>query len=125
MKVVNLTPHALNVYLPTHVVREGRTTSVAEGAEPVLAVPSTGFARAKELVEQLAPLDLDGIELPVVRKAFADTVDGLPESQEGTIYVVSFLTAQAVPDREDVFFPGEAVRDAAGNIVGCVGLSRV
>src|SRR5688572_2340047 len=100
VRIVNLTPHALNVYLPAHVVRDGRTTSVAEGTEPVLSISSTGFARAQEIIEPLAPLDLNGIELPVVRKAFADTVDGLPESQKDMIYIVSFLTAQAVPDRE-------------------------
>jgi hypothetical protein len=33
--------------------------------------------------------------------------------------------AQAVPDRMDVFFPGEAIRDNAGNIIGCIGLSRL
>lgn len=124
MQVINLTPHALNVFVPTQVVRDGRTTSVAEGAEPVLTVPSTGFARAKEIIEQLPALNL-GVEVPVVRKAYADTVDGLPEPQEDTIYIVSFLTAQAAANREDVFFPGEAVRDIAGNIVGCVGLSHV
>lgn len=125
MIVQNLTPHALNVFLPIQVVRDGRTVSVAEGAESVLSVPSTGFARAKEIVEQLPALDLEGHEVPVVSRAFASSVDGLPEPQEGTIYVVSFLTAQAVPDREDVFFPGEFVRDATGNMVGCVGLSHV
>jgi hypothetical protein len=125
MEVINLTPHALNVYLSHQAVREGQAVSATEGTKPALTIPSTGFARAKEIVEQLAPLNLGDIELPVNRKAYAPIVDGLPEAQEDTIYVVSFLTAQAVPDREDVFFPGDAVRDAAGKIMGCVGLSRV
>jgi hypothetical protein len=112
MQAINLTPHVLNIY------------SVRD-SEPVLTIASTGFARAEEIVEQIAPVNLDGTEVPVVRKAFAPTVNGLPEPQADTIYVVSFLTAQAVPDREDVFFPGEAVRDPSGKIIGCVGLSRV
>lgn len=98
-------------------------TNAVEGAEPVLTLPSAGFARAKEIAEQLAPLDL-GCKIPVIRKSFSNVVEGLPDPQGGTIYIVSFLTAQAVPTREDVFFPGEAVRDSVGNIVGCVGLAH-
>jgi hypothetical protein len=125
MRIVNLTPHALNVFLPTQVVRKDRMVNVVEGAEPVLSIASAGFARAKEIVKQLSPLNIGVTELPVVRKAYESTVSSLPEPQENTIYVVSFLTAQAVPNREDVYFPGEAVRNAHGDIVGCVGLSRV
>ena len=124
MYVVNLTPHVLSIFLPAQVVKDGGMTNAMEGAEPVLTLPSAGFARAKEITEQLAPLDLD-CKIPVIRKSFSNVVECLPDPQEGTIYIVSFLTAQAVPTREDVFFPGEAVRDSVGNIVGCVGLARV
>lgn len=125
MIIVNLTPHPLNIFLPAQVEREGRTLKVAKNAEAVVSLLSTGFARAEEIVEELPVLEHNGILLPVVRRRFASVVIGLPTPQEGTIYVVSFLTAQAVPGRKDVFFPGEALRDDTGNIVGCVGLAHV
>lgn len=125
MIIVNLTPHPLNIFLPTQVEREGRTLKVVKNAEAVASLSSVGFARAEEIVEELPVLEHNGILLPVVRRRFASVVMGLPAPQEDTIYVVSFLTAQAVPSREDVFFPGEALRDDDGNIVGCVGLARV
>jgi hypothetical protein len=90
-----------------------------------MSLPSAGFARSQEVVEELGSLDCGGILLPVIRKRFAVVVEGLPAPKEGTVYVVSFLTARAVPDREDVYFPGEALRDDGGNIIGCVGLARV
>lgn len=123
--IVNLTPHVLNIFLPSQAVREGRTLKAAKGARAVVSLPSVEFARAQELIEELPPLDCDGILLPVIRKRLAEMVEGLPAPQDDTIYVVSFLTAMAVPDRKDVFFPGEALRDDGGNIVGCVGLARV
>lgn len=52
-------------------------------------------------------------------------VEGLPETQEGTIYVVSSLVAQRVPNRTDVFIPNESVRDDQGRIIGCKSLGRI
>lgn len=39
--------------------------------------------------------------------------------------MVSRLVAEAVPNRRDVYAPGEAVRDTEGRIVGARGLCRV
>lgn len=52
-------------------------------------------------------------------------VENLPEPQEGVVYVVSALVAQAVPDREDVFIPDDTVRDEQGRIIGVRALARV
>jgi len=48
-----------------------------------------------------------------------------PEPQEGTIFIVSALTAQAVPDRQDVFIVDDAVRDDQGRIIGARALAHV
>ena len=69
-------------------------------------------------------VEVDGVSIPVTRKTFVLPVTGLPEPEDGTFYVVSQITAAAVPDRDDVFFAGEAVRNGEGMIIGCVGLSR-
>ena len=51
-------------------------------------------------------------------------VTGLPPFQDGTIFVVSGLVRAAVPHRHDVWQPGELLRNEAGQVIGCVGLSQ-
>ncbi len=105
MRIVNLTPHAV-----TFATRDGSRTIEASGD---VARCTTRTAVVGEV---------DGIL--VTRTEFGD-VRGLPGPQEGTIYVVSSLVAQRVPERADVFVPNEAVRDEHGRIVGCKSLGRV
>jgi hypothetical protein len=107
MKLVNLTPHAINVY-----AGDGKTMLVT-------VEPTVPAARCKQ--EAACVGDLDGV--PVYRMEFGE-VENLPAPQDGTFYIVSRLVATAV-NRADVFCPGAAVRDEAGRVVGCVGLSRV
>lgn len=110
MQVVNLTPHVLNIH-------------TEDGS--VLVVPPDGrLARAGVKTERLPPIQVGQYTMSAARKTLGE-VQGLPEPERDVIYIVSYQAAQAVPDREDVFFPGEAVRDAAGNVVGCVGLSHI
>lgn len=42
-----------------------------------------------------------------------------------TVYVVSSITAQAVPHRRDVFVPARLIRDEQGRIIACAALGRV
>ena len=76
MKVVNLTPHEVTVYDDDDVV--------------IKSYPSEGVARARQTDVLVG--DLNGI--PVVKTEFGE-VTGLPESARGTVYVVSFITANA------------------------------
>lgn len=110
MKIVNLTPHALNFLdAENHVA---------------LNVPSSGLARAAQRRENIGTIDADGVTLPVTRSVFG-AVEGLPAPEAGTIYVVSAITAQAVPEREDVFIVDDSVRDENGRIIGVRGLAHV
>jgi len=52
------------------------------------------------------------------------SVSDLPDPQTDTIYVVSALVAQAVPDRPDVFIVDDAVRDEQGRIIGARALAH-
>ena len=106
MNVVNLTPHEINVY--------GMET-VPQWTYP----PSGTVARATETREELPTL-IPG--MPVYRMSFGG-VENLPEPQEGTIYLVSGLVLSRCAGRDDVFAPGEAVRDDKGRVIGCIGLS--
>ena len=113
MKIVNLTPHAL------HIRR-------ADGTD-VMVEPSGTVPRLATRRETLQPIRCDdGVDIPVSRAAFG-ALTGMPNSEDGCIYVVSALCAQSseLQGRTDVYAPGEAIRDGGGNIVGSQGLSYI
>jgi hypothetical protein len=100
-EVCELPPHVINI--------------VSAEGQPVLSLDSSGIARCAEeaqLVEQI-----DGVCLYDMKYG---EVTGLPE--EGTMYIVSQLVRQAIPERLDVASPGPLVRNDSGNPVGCKGL---
>lgn len=105
IRFVNLTPHAI-------------TVRRQDGTE--LSIPASGqVARCEEQRAEVAVLD--GI---AISTASYGAVEWLPEPQPGTFYIVSGLVLAAVGDRRaDVFAPGPAIRDDAGRIVACDGLS--
>ena len=57
-----------------------------------------------------------------MKQTFGDVQD-LPEVTENTIFVVSRMVKDRVPNRTDVLVPGALVRDENGNIIGANGLS--
>ena len=130
-KVVNLTPHSINFILPYNIEigqdELGTPEYVTE--ERSYSLPPSGtVARCNVDREKKDKIidEIDGweITIPVTKTRFGE-VEGLPEPQEGTIYIVSNLVAQAVPDREDVFFPDDIVRDSQGNVIGCRALGKI
>lgn len=107
MKIMNLTPHAI--------------TFVSEDGNILLKVePSGQLARVAANTETVG----ECCGIPVTKTVYG-TVEGLPEAQDGTVYVVSSLVAGRVPDRDDVFIPNESVRDDQGRIIGCRSLGHV
>ena len=98
----NLTPHAINVYMPDGKIK----TFYSERSQ----------VRAEEQVRDMSPVD----GIPVVGKRFIG-VTGLPERQEGVLFIVSSIVLAAC-DREDLIAPdtgpGSVVRDGNGHIVG-------
>lgn len=107
MRIINLTPHSI-----TFVDDAGNTVLTVE--------PSGQIARCSVTREKIR--DINGI--PVNKSRFGK-VENLPEPQEGTIFIVSALTAQAVPERQDVFIVDDAVRDDQGRIIGCRALAHI
>ena len=110
MKIINLTPHALNIY--------------DSAGDLVESVPPSGMvARAdvrRTLTEKRGPVEL------YESVYFGAKALGAPEPD--SVYVVSALYLSALRaeglDDTGVYVPGEAVRDEAGRVIGCVGLSR-
>ena len=113
MKIVNLTPHALNI-------RQNNGLLLSVEPSGIVARCQTTKRVVDWLTDDLHPDDVPHIQ---VRKTEYGAVEGIPAEESGTIYVTSMLAAQAAR-RGDVLFPGEAIRDANGNIVGCDGLSK-
>lgn len=107
MKIVNLTPHPLRL--------QRTDGSFMNLPKPV----GEAIPRRSTQVEQQG--DLGG--LPVY-KTVLGPVEFAPAPCEDTIYVVSRMVVDALPDRSDLFAPGEAIRDADGKVVGAKGLSK-
>jgi hypothetical protein len=112
MKIVNLTPHALNL--------------MPGGPDgPVVTIPPSGqVARCAVNRVQIYTVTVDGISVPVNKTQFG-TVSDLPDPQPDTIYIVSALVAQAVSNRLDVFIVDDAIRDNQGRIIGAKALAHV
>jgi len=112
MKIVNLTPHTVQLH-----------GFNAAGDKAGVTLPSSG-CQARLLVTRTTAGTVEtdgGITLAVVRPTMGD-ITGLPSPTEGVIYIVSALVAEKAK-RADVFAPGELLRDAAGVVVGAKGLT--
>ena len=122
MYVVNLTPHGVNVEMKNgswahfppsgQVARVGTTLTAVEIDSYPAAVQELGRHYG-------APV---GAEIAIRTSQFGEVV-GLPESEEGTVFIVSALVRQAVPSRLDVLSPGEPIRNDAGQTIGCDGFT--
>lgn len=113
MKFVNLTPHAITFFQKN---LEDQTMN------KLLTVrPSGQIARVAAKTVVISE-GFDGV--PVTATEYGE-VEGLPEPEDGTIYIVSSIVAERCRDRDDVFIPNESVRDAQGRIIGCLSLGRV
>jgi hypothetical protein len=123
MKIVNLTPHPLVFqrtcpYCLGQVCEDARYECQQGTISDV--IPSSGVARCS--TTETVVDEINGI--PVIRTTFG-AVEGLPDAALDTVYVVSSITAQAVPHRTDVFVPSRPVRDSQGRIVACTALGRI
>jgi len=106
IRVINLTPHDINI--------------VGDDGQVTQTFPASGeLARCSVSREQIG--EVDGI---AVNRTVFGAVTGLPEQQEGVVYIVSALVAKAA-DRDDVLIPDDTVRDEQGRIVGCRAFARV
>lgn len=106
-KIINLTPHTINIV-------DGEGNQIQEIA------PSGQTARCSVSREQVSTVN----GIPVNRTVFGE-VEGLPEPQADTIYIVSALVAQARPDRNDLYIPDDTVRDEQGRIIGCKAFAQI
>ena len=102
--LINLTPHALNIVCP-----KGDTLTLQ---------PSGEVARVEV---QNVELDAFDFSCRVYAQREGKVVD-LPPQRLNTGLVVSMMVRKALPDRKDLFSPGDLIRDNDGKPVGCNGL---
>ena len=111
MNVINLTPHDVRVY-------------DNDGNVVIMTYPSAGVARARQTDVHVG--DLNGI--PVVKTEFGEVV-GLPEPVEGTVFIVSLITANAAKaygrTTDDLLVTSKPVRDGQKQVIGCRAFARV
>lgn len=103
-KLINLTPHVLNI-----IAADGSTVDIQ---------PSGNVARVSSI--SIIVDNFSGIN--VTRQTFGKVM-GLPDAQDGVVLIVSRMVKDRVPDRNDVMVPGAPVRDTEGKIIGANGLS--
>ena len=127
MKLINLTPHTINIYRVADLVELGKPGSnqwglPLGGATPYLSLePAANPATAPRVgVNHVPAGELDGV--PLFRAAFGE-VYNLPDAQPDTIYIVSALVYNAAPDRKDLATVLGGVKDLMGKMCGCVGLA--
>ena len=104
-KLVNLTPHDIVVKTDTGT----------------LTIPPSGtVARVEVAHKRKITLDVEGHATPFYAASFGDVV-GLPDSEEGTFFIVSAMVKAAKPTMTDLVSPGPLIRDDSGKVVGCDG----
>lgn len=108
--LVNLTPHAVTLY--------------PERGEPIEIPPSGQVARLDEHTTPTPSPDGLGVDIPI-RLVEMRSSGHMPAPQPGVVYVVSRMVAQGYPERADLLFPLDPVRDGQGRIVGCRALGTV
>jgi CDP-diacylglycerol pyrophosphatase len=114
---VNTTPHEINLIL------EGTT----------IAIPTSDVSfRVRSESVTVGQLTVEGSPVDVRARQFSDVtcmIGGeevpLPNQQEGVFYIVSRITAEALPDRSDLLMVDGTVRDDDGRIIGCTGFAQL
>ena len=106
VELVNLTPHDIDVFSinvpPQLLMRIAKTDSIAR----------------VEMTEK----ELGVIQgCPVFAKVLSGTISGLPDPQDGILYVVSTMVLDAVKERSDLLSPDtgpSCIRDSSNRIKG-------
>jgi hypothetical protein len=120
-KIKNLTPHTVKLIMCPAWLEYGDELIVEFPPEEVSARVNVqhiaaGYVKVYGVSEKSGA---DGtVDVPIKISRFG-AVEGLPDYEEGTLYIVSRLVKQAVPDRTDCIVPDGIIRNDKGVILGC------
>lgn len=123
-KIINLTPHAICVYVGGSI-----------GVHPEYSVtiePATQPARVAVLDTAIGQLGLtpgDVLTAPVYQTHFGE-VTGVPlPTEPDAIYIVSRVVVEALKEEgwntQQFLVPHDLVRNEHGDVIGCRGFARV
>lgn len=121
--LINLTGHDVNIELGGGMML---TLTKRAGVEPRLFTSG----RTRETIRVQDPLhpDDDGRYHTVgvaVGGAWIGISPALPAPRPGVLYVTSRVVAEHFPDRNDLVWPDDLIRDADGRVVAARGLARL
>ena len=111
MKLINLTPHAINI--------------VRKGQLDLIVSPERNSARCEEVSTFWDYFSVNGNSIKINTLSRGRVVDIPPPGQPETWYIVSALVAKALPERDDLLVVDELVRDGYGRVIGCNALARL
>ena len=98
----------------------GHPLTLSEGNKGI-RLPSEGRARIDSSINEDGDILVEGLSIPLLRLQ-ERTIIGLPEPEEGVIYVVSGIVATAA-QRQDVVAPSRVVREEkSGRVKECKAL---
>lgn len=100
VRFVNLTPHRIDFQFP-------------DGSR--VEFPSEGIARVDTIIGESTSIVYDHREMPVTSPIIYGEVQGLPDPEDGVIYIVSqiVLTQPSVAGRKDIVAPATGPKDQA------------
>jgi hypothetical protein len=113
-KVINLTPHDINVY---------------DNDKEVAVIPSSGVVRCEEYTVLVGFHELEnGFNVPLVEKTLKAPIDLSVFNDKSVAYIVSQpILDWAIRNEFDkdvcLLVPYDMVRDEGGKIIGCRGFS--
>lgn len=108
VKLVNLCPHQLDILSNGITVRQ---------------LPSEGLARVSCETIHVGEMETQVGIIALTENKYGEVV-GLPEPQEGTMFIVSGMVRDAVPERTDLLRVGPLARDENGVVKHTISLSR-
>ena len=110
LKLVNLTPHVVKLLTTDGI-------EIVLTPEPIAARCTVDRHTQGTVHTTDGPVALATVDFGEVRD--------LPNPQPGTLYVVSRLVADMVPNRDDVAFPDDVIRSEWGRVITARVLARV
>lgn len=110
MKLANCTPHKITLF--------PGIDDIMIALEPTGVVPRV---TTLSTLDYVITLD-DGVQIDVWKSVNADLFD-IPPYDPDTINIVSQLVAASCPNRKDLVYPNDLVRNDEGVIIGCKSLA--
>lgn len=123
VRLVNLTPHRVALEVPTEDGGVERLVLPPADAVPRLVITA---GQSDVVLVRGGEEDHDEIVVPMVNQTRAIGIEPpLPEPQPGVLYITSRALAEHVPERRDLVWPEDQVRDCNGTVIGARKLGRV